>query len=128
MFSFDTTMAANKEQELEAAQKHFKAKLKYPSVEVSINVRRLRKKNAKFGLSDLVFTLNFNTSEEGNIPIIATLISVHKAVLTLVSQLKRYFKSQSPGRRFVFFSAHMEGMISVKHVWQIPFNYIHQSL
>ena len=110
----DTIMSSNRE-DLEAAKENFVQTIDFPNISVNIGVRRLRfkKRKSRFQTEDLVFTLNFypeSQEDAEKILLMACLIYVNEAVISLVDKLKNYFDDSK--RRFCFFSAHIDGMTS----------------
>ena len=99
----------DKEANLPAAKEAFESSYSTQTLKINIEVRR-QKRGVKDVAEDLSFVVSFSASEAGNLPILDCHIGVCQSILTLIRKLKGYFNDGK--RRFTFFSANLESMIS----------------
>ena len=99
----------SKELDLDAAKAEVESTITTQTVEADITVRR-RRRGTRFTAQDLLFVIQFRESDLGPLPVIAVLVSVYHAVITLIRRLRHYFSDEQ--RRLAFFSASVDSMVS----------------
>ena len=99
-------------EDLDLAKRTFEASTSTPTLKASITVRR-RRRAVRHVAQDLLFSITFDQSDAGNVPVLTCLIGVHQILVSLVEKLKTYFDDKQ--RRLVFFSVTVVEMTSPIH-------------
>ena len=109
MNSPEATTSNEKERNIDIAKKAFEGVITTPSIESRINVRRY-KRALRFAVEDLLFSLTFHESEEGNLVLLDCLQSIYETIKELVQRLKDFFDDKQ--RRLCFFTATVDNIVS----------------